>query len=543
MSKEENKNTAATEEKAEKVMTKYDLKMQKRAEEKRKEKRAKDISTVVGIVVLLALACLVLSFPIRTYLSLHRTYVTIGNENVTKVEYDFVYNTVVNNYVNNYSNYLSWIGLDTSKDFAEQPYYGDSSKSWKDYFDESTVDSLRTNKALKADAQAKGFTKDLTEDYKRIVENNKKLAKEAGVSYKKFLQECYGPYATESRIKPFLEENLLVNAYYGKLSEDMTPSADEIQAKYDAEPKDYDFVDYRIKQFDAQLPTAPTDLADPASETETADGSEEETAYVPSEDEKKKAMADAKELAEAAKSNIASEGEEVTGISYASTNDVIRDWLFEDGRKSGDVTVLEDESANRVYCVQFTKRYLDETPTIDMRVLMADNEEKAREMYDEWKNGGATEEYFTELCNGKYADSTVAADGLLKAVSKNEELTDKMHEWLFAEGRKAGDCEVVTEDNAASFVIYYVGENHPDWYCSIENDLRSTAVNDYVTALKETCQVSDPDKNLHYLEVEAQKKAAAEAASAAAETASTEGTESSAEEGNAEDSQTESSAE
>ena len=525
MSKEEKKNTAATEEKAEKVMTKYDLKMQKRAEEKRKEKRAKDISTVVGIVVLLALACLVLSFPIRTYLTLHRTYVTIGNENVTKVEYDFVYNTVVNNYVSNYSNYLSWIGLDTSKDFAEQPYYGDSSKSWKDYFDESTVDSLRTNKALKADAQAKGFTKDLTEDYKRIVENNKKLAKEAGVSYKKFLQECYGPYATESRIKPFLEENLLVNAYYGKLSEDRTPSADEVQAKYDAESQDYDFVDYRIKQFDAELPTAPTDLADPASETETADGSEEETAYVPSEAEVKKAMEDAKELAEAAKSTIASEGEEVTGISYASTNDVIRDWLFEDGRKSGDVTVLEDESANRVYCVQFTKRYLDETPTVDMLILVADNEEQGREIYNEWQNGGATEEYFKELCNGKYVDAAVAEDGLVEAVSKNEELTDNMHAWLFAEGRKVGDCEVVTEENGVSYVIYYAGENHPDWYCTIESNLRSTAVNDYVTALKETCQVSDPDKNLNYLVLEAEKKAAEEssAAESTAEESSAEG--------------------
>ncbi len=525
MSKEEKKNAAATEEKAEKVMTKYDLKMQKRAEEKRKEKRAKDISTVVGIVVLVALACLVLSFPIRTYISLHKTYVTIGNENVTKVEFDFVYNNVVNNYVNNYSSYLSWIGLNPDQDFAEQPYYGDSSISWKDYFEESTVDSLRTNKALKADAQAKGFTKDLTEEYKNIVEQNKRLAKEAGVSYKKFLQECYGPYATESRVKPFLEENLFVNAYYKKLSEDMTPGAEEIQAKYNEESKDYDSVDYRIKQFDAVLPTAPTDLADPASETETADDSEEETAYVPSEAEKKKAMEDAKELAEAAKSTIATDGEEVMGISYASTNDVIRDWLFEDGRKSGDVTVLEDETSNRVYCVQFTKRYLDETPTKDMRVLVADTEEKAREMYDEWKNGGATEEYFIELCNGKYVESTVAEDGLLEAVSKEEELTEKMHEWLFADERKAGDCEVISEEAAASFVIYYVGENHPVWYNTIKSDLRSTAVNDYVTALKETCQVSDPDKNLNYLVLEAEKKAAEEssAAESTAEESSAEG--------------------
>ena len=73
----------------------------------------------------------------------------------------------------------------------------------------------------------------------------------------------------------------------------------------------------------------------------------------------------------------------------------------------------------------------------------------------------------------------------------------------------------------ASFVIYYVGESKPSWYHTIENDLRNTAVNDYIEQIKETVQVSDPDKNLNYLIIEEEEsKAAAE--SAAAESAAAE---------------------
>ena len=529
MSNKEKKNIAPAEENAEKIITKYDRKMQKRQEEKEREKREKNIWTAIGVVILIALAAYVISIPVRTYLSIHKTYIKIGDADVTKVEFDYVYGNVVNNFVNQNSQYLSWIGLDVSADFASQPYYGSSTRSWKDYFDEKTVDVLRANKSLKADAAAKGFTKDVTEDYDRLVESNRTAAKEAGISYGAFLKQNYGKYATESRLKPFLEENVFVNAYYKKLIEDMTPGEDEIKAKYNENPQDYDSVDYLIKQFDAELPTEPTELADPAVETETVDG-EEESPYIPSDAEVAKAMADAKDLAEAAKSTIATDGEQVTGISYSSANNAIREWLFDNSRQSGDITVLEDTSADKVYCVQFQKRYLDETPTVDLRILVAESEEQANEIYNDWKAGGATEDYFIELCNGKYLTNSVNEDGLYEGVSKDEDLLETMQAWVFADGRAAGDCEVVNETNGTSFVIYYVGESNPKWYNTIKNDLRSVAVNDYVTNLKENCQVSDPYKNLHYLEVEAEEKAAAEALEAINEAESATVEESAAEE-------------
>ncbi|MBP5281523.1 MAG: hypothetical protein J6Z22_03395, partial [Lachnospiraceae bacterium] len=493
MSKE-NQKKSATEEKAEKVMTKYDLKMQRRKEEKEREARAQKISTAVGVFILLAILAIVASFPIRAYISLNKTYITVGNDKVTEVEFDYCYYTVVNNYVSQYSQYLSWFGLDLSKDLSQQAY--SDTRSWQDYFEEMTVDSLRRNKALKADAEAKGFTADITEDYNKIVEQQKASAKEAGISLSKYLRQNFGQYATLSRIKPFIEEALFVNKYYEKLNKDMTPDAATIQATYEGDPKSYDSVDYRINQFAAELPTEPTELADPVDESAEKD---ENAEYTPSEAEIAAAMADAKRHAEAALATVKTDGEEVTGILYASANDVIRDWLFDDARKAGDTTVLEDTEDHKYYCVEFEKKYRDESPTANARILVADTEEKANEIYAAWQNAGATESAFEDLCNGTYVQESVAEGGLLEGLTKDGDLYEELSAWLFAEGRNVGDCSIVTIPDVASFVMYYVGEGQPKWYTTIESDLTSEAVNEYVQNLQDACQVSDPDKHLNYL--------------------------------------------
>ena len=49
----------------EKIVTKYDLKMQRRKEEKEKAAREEKISRITGILVVAALVCIVASFPIR----------------------------------------------------------------------------------------------------------------------------------------------------------------------------------------------------------------------------------------------------------------------------------------------------------------------------------------------------------------------------------------------------------------------------------------------------------------------------------------------
>ena len=130
MSKSEKKKQESTESQK-KVVTRYDLKMQRRAEQKKKEEREKKITTVVGILLVAGLVCLVASFPIRTWVTVHGTYITVGDENVSRVEYDYNYNLVLNSYLSQNYYLLSLLGLNLSGDLSQQMF--SDTLTWKDF--------------------------------------------------------------------------------------------------------------------------------------------------------------------------------------------------------------------------------------------------------------------------------------------------------------------------------------------------------------------------------------------------------------------------
>lgn len=108
MSKKVSENT---EEKQEKILTRYDLKMQRRAEEKKRAEKEKRMSTITGVVIVVALACLVASFPIRTYLTVNGTFVEVAGEKISRVEFDYNYNMIKNNYIAQNGYYMSMFGV------------------------------------------------------------------------------------------------------------------------------------------------------------------------------------------------------------------------------------------------------------------------------------------------------------------------------------------------------------------------------------------------------------------------------------------------
>ena len=96
------KETKNADQTPEKAMTKYDLKVQRRKEEKERARKSRRRDNIIGIVVVAALLCLVASFPIRNYLTVHGSYVKVNGENVSRVEFDYQYNMAVNNYLSQY---------------------------------------------------------------------------------------------------------------------------------------------------------------------------------------------------------------------------------------------------------------------------------------------------------------------------------------------------------------------------------------------------------------------------------------------------------
>lgn len=527
MSKNEKvtENKEQKEQTEQKVMTKYDRKVQKRKEEKEKEKKEERISTTVGIVFLVALVCLVASFPIRTYLATHETYVVINGEEVNKVEFDYVYNTSKNNYITQYGSYLSYFGLDTSKDLSTQMY--SETLTWKDYFEQNAVESLKQNKALMAEAKAAGFTYDTTDEYNTFKETIKTSAAAAGVSDKEYVRSIYGSYATMDRIEEYVKNDMVMNAYYQKLQEDNAPSDDEIQSYYEENKATYDSVDYRLTTIEADLPTEPTELADPVEETAadttgSTDGtaatdSTQDTAYQPSDAEIAKAMEDAKVLADDAEQTVAKDGEAHENEKKSSVNYLISDWLFDDARKAGDTTVITNDNSHCYYVVAFEKRYLDETPSADVRVIIPTEDKTGEEILEEWKNGAATEDSFAELCK-KYTQDTSAVEngGLFEQVTKTG-MTEELSNWIFDSSRQAGDTVAITVSDS-TYVLYYIGQDQPEWKINIKNTLVSDTMSQHMQDITADVTVEDPKGKLNYLKVQAEESAAAETETATAET-------------------------
>ena len=523
MSKNEKvtENKEQKEQTEQKVMTKYDRKVQKRKEEKEKEKKEERISTTVGIVFLVALVCLVASFPIRTYLATHETYVVINGEEVNKVEFDYVYNTSKNNYITQYGSYLSYFGLDTSKDLSTQMY--SDTLTWQDYFEQNAVESLKQNKALMAEAKAAGFTYDTTDEYNTFKETIKTSAAAAGVSDKEYVRSIYGSYATMGRIEEYVKNDMVMNAYYQKLQEDNAPGDDEIQSYYEENKATYDSVDYRLTTIEADLPTEPTELADPVEETAadttgTTDGTAatdttQDTAYQPSDAEIAKAMEDAKVLADDAEQTVAKDGEAHENEKKSSVNYMISDWLFDDARKAGDTTVITNDNSHCYYVVAFEKRYLDETPSADVRVIIPTEDKTGEEILEEWKNGAATEDSFAELCK-KYTQDTSAVEngGLFEQVTKTG-MTEELSNWIFDSSRQAGDTVAITASDT-TYVLYYIGQDQPEWKINIKNTLVSDTMSQHVQDITADVTVEDPKGKLNYLKVQAEESAAAETATA-----------------------------
>ncbi len=473
-----------------KVVTKYDKKVQKRKEEEEKRKKEKKIEKIVGLVLLVVIALGLIAIPVRRYIAVNSTYITVGDHDISKVEFDYYYNLASTNYINSYGSYLSYFGLDINKDYSKQAY--NDTMTWKDYFEQLAVDTIRQNKALYDDALAAGFTYDPTKEYESFAQSAKDAASEAKLTLGKYYRTTFGAYATPSRIKPYAEEIYIASAYIDSVSETMKPTEDEIQAYYDENKANYDSVDYLFTEVAAEIPEAQT----------VTDGDGNASTIEPTEEEIQAAMDVAKKDAEKALEVIATEGKEKTNIlkSYVST--IYSDWLFDDARKAGDTTIIEDTDNHKYYVLQFQKRYLDETKTLNIRAILTSTQ-KGEDILSEWETAGGTEDAFIDMVEKYSEDTYTNTNGGLYEELPAASLDESLKSWLYDSSRKEGDTTSITMDDGYTYVMYYIGEGRAEWQANIASSLLSTAVTEWMEELKNELTVSDPKGKLKYLEVQA----------------------------------------
>lgn len=342
-----------------KVMTKYDRKMEERRiqkeKDKKEEKRIKIIASAVGIVLIAAVVISVARPIIAKQTALHGTYIQIGGHNISKLEYDYYYNTQLQN--NSYM--LSYYGLDVNADLSS--YMISDNMSFKDMYDSMAVEQIQQVKAVADEAKKNGFSYDAETEYEAYMDDMKSFVEEQDFNINEYYKETYGPYATVSNIAPFEKEGMLASAYYQELLEQNKPSDEEVKTYYEEHKTNYDKVDYRSYTFT-------TGLEADASEEAVTEAMEKIKADAEEMAKSRKEGTDFNELCLSFASEETKENYEDPENDYSlaegryrsSLTTVMAEWLYDDARSEGDIEVLEDTSSNRYYVVEFIKRYYDE---------------------------------------------------------------------------------------------------------------------------------------------------------------------------------------
>lgn len=483
-----------TEEQSDKVVTRYDRRMEKRKKEEEKERRSWKRFKIVSIVILAAVAVSIV-FSIGTsfynrYTVLNQTYFQVGDHDITRLEYNYYFNNVYSNYLSMYGSYVSMMGLDTTVDLDEQTYPGNENMTWKDYFDQSAVEQIQQIKAMADEARENGFEYDSSEDMASYETEIAAQAESASVSESEYYTLMYGDYATPSRIETFVEENLLASAYYNHLVEENQPADDEITAYYEENKNSYDTVTYRSFYFEVDTSTGEETGSEETTAAETTTAAEETTV-------EETTLDTAEETAEETTAEETTAAEEETETETASEE--------ETGMTDEEIAAAMDEL--KVQADEMAARLEAGEDFEDLCVEYASEDQK--ENYGGEEDGSLTEE-------GSYFGApSVAAD------------------WLFDESRQEGDITVLESESLNRYyVVQFISRQNDEETTneSIGNLLASQVVSEYVTEIAQEYTVTDVAGDLHYLTVPEESTEAAETETATetdetAETAAADATE------------------
>ena len=159
----------------------------------------------------------------------------------------------------------------------------------------------------------------------------------------------------------------------------------------------------------------------------------------------------------------------------------VGDWAFEEGRKKGDIAVIEGMLFRYVVYVD-TPAFLSTscnimTVTAAYETYMTEEEraeiyKQKEEEYLKWKNGEATKESFLEYSSN--------AGGAGEETVRIGNYYFEFDNWIHNPERKSGDSAII-DSNAGVCVVYYIGKNADDydWMATIRDKLAEAEISEF----------------------------------------------------------------
>ncbi len=470
------------------------------------------VKIVALVCALVLIASLALAVVAKTgYFRRSTTVMKVGETEINAIEFNYGYYTALNEFYSQYYYYASMIGFDTSMSLKSQPCYFDSSMSWYDYFVNQAKIQYEELYLVYNKAVEEGFS--MTEESAKSLEEALKTledaAKDAKTSENKYLQSMYGPNITKDDYKEFTTRRLIFADFYEKYMDSLEYKNEDIEKYYSDNKTDFDVVDYYSY-------TAKADSANNKSAEEVANGI-------------KDASTDTESFLATLKPIV---GEDIfkaetylkEGATYTKGDDT-SEWLFDKDRKAGDVTVIKTKAASStasdtytVIC--FLERGREEYKLATMRHILfmvedltddkgntikdengvaktndAEQKAEAEKILKQWQDGAATQESFAALVKDHSDDEGSVNNGGLYEDFDQTTMVDEITDWIWAEGRKAGDCEIV-KTSYGYHIVYFVEYGEEKWSSDVVSTLKAKDYSDYLTSLREKYPMSFNEKGL-----------------------------------------------
>ena len=490
-----------------------DPKAVRAAEEKAKQRKSNILYISVAVAFVLV-AAFVLIWN-SAALQRSKTALTIGETKYTTAQVQYAYYAAYNDVRS--SSYVSYMGLDTSKSLSSQTL-SDTAKAllgvtdqgsltWSQYLLNKAKSDLQATQSLRAAADKENYTwtDHMQAEYDKLVDTVKSSAKNAGYSYKNYIKAMYGSLVTPGVFEDMTKTSILLSDYQNDYKDSLTYTDEEISQYYEDHKSTFDVAAYDYIRFTGS-----------ATSTKDASGNTVE----PTDEQTQAAKDAAKAAADAALARFQN-GEDLETISKdydiasfvtqdegSNGTDTVSAWVFDITRTPGESAVIDD--GTNYYVVHFKSMSRQEYNTIDVRHILArvdsssldkksdtyeqeladlkaQKKAEAEKIYQEWKDGEATEESFAALADKYSADSPEG--GLYTQVYHNMMVTE-FNDWCFDAARQPGDTDIV-ETTYGYHIMYFVGQDLPYWQVRVTNTLKTNDFNDWYKGLQQDYTVTE----------------------------------------------------
>lgn len=503
------------------------------------------IYTITFVIVLVALLVIAVVFGVNTTIrssgirERKTIALTVGEHQINNAEMNYYFMDAVNNNLSGENAYLVQLGMLNPELPLDQQTNPLTGQNWAEYLLDYATESAQSNYVLADAAKAAGFTlpESMASDIESTIINMDMYATLSGYpDGETYLKAVYGTGATMDSYKQYLETSMLAQAYYNAYSETLTYEDADLRA---AEAENYG--KYSSYTYNYYYMAANKFLEGGTADAEgNVTYSDEETAasVKACEAAAKALVADCttvEELDAAIAKLSINEGSEtaVSSTLYEDTlytsiaNQKVADWVSDSSRKEGDMTFIANEisstdsetgesvtTTSGYYVIYFQSANDNTFALKNVRHILAgftggtsdsatgavtySDEEKAaakaeaEDLLAQWKAGEANEDSFAALANEHSDDGDGTTGGLYEDIYPGQMIAP-FEAWCFEDGRKTGDTGIV-ETTYGYHVMYFSGDSDITFRdYMITNDLKSTALNDWYTAMMDAAVVTTGD--------------------------------------------------